>query len=93
MESTNAIQLASIMSVDTPTVVQISFPSVVSIKTRTLAAVANVATPVTDSLITLASALNRADYWKEGRTADRLGISGMNVEQLKFYARTGERVN
>ena len=40
MESTRAIQLASMMSVETPTVVQTDSPSVDSIKTRTLAAVA-----------------------------------------------------
>ena len=40
MESTKAIQLASIISVETPTVVQESVPSVDSIRTRTLDAVA-----------------------------------------------------
>ena len=39
-EFTKAIHDASIMSVETPTVVQISLPSVVSIKTRTFAPVA-----------------------------------------------------
>ena len=41
MESTSAIQLASIISVDTPTVVHTASPSVDCNNTRTLAAVAS----------------------------------------------------
>ena len=41
MESVRACQLAAIMSVDTPTVVHVVSPSLLSISTRTVEAVAS----------------------------------------------------
>lgn len=46
-----------------------------------------VPTPATRALIALASEINGADYYAEGRNVERLGISGLSVKQLKeFFA-------
>jgi len=49
-----------------------------------------VPTPVIKSLITLASAMNQVDYWKEGRTVEKLGISGLNANQLRKFVTEGK---
>jgi opine dehydrogenase len=46
----------------------------------------NVKTPVIDSLIQLASVLNKRDYWETGRTVERLGIAGMSLRELRLLA-------
>lgn len=55
-----------------------------------IAEMIKVPTPVVNSLITIASALNQVDYWKEGRTVEKLGISGMNIEELNRYLTQGK---
>jgi len=45
-----------------------------------------VGTPTIDSLINLASVLNRRNYTETGRTVDRLGISGMTLRELRLIA-------
>jgi len=47
-------------------------------------------TPTMHALIHLASILNKTDYWKEGRTAEKLGITHMTIDQLKKYLEMGE---
>ena len=49
-----------------------------------------VPTPVIESLITLASVMNQVDYWKEGRTVEKLGISGLNVNELRKFVTEGK---
>ena len=49
-----------------------------------------VPTPVIKSFITIASMINETDYWKEGRTVERLGISGLSVEELNRFLENGE---
>lgn len=49
-----------------------------------------VETPVMDALITLASAMHGRDYRAEGRTMEKLGISGLDLKQLRLLA-IGER--
>jgi opine dehydrogenase len=49
-----------------------------------------VPTPVTKSLITLASVMNQIDYWKEGRTVEKLGISGLNANELREFVTEGK---
>ena len=48
-----------------------SFGKLVGVKTLTI-----------DSVIQLASVINRVDYMAEGRTAEELGLSGLNVKQI-----------
>jgi opine dehydrogenase len=43
-----------------------------------------VPTPTIRSIIHLASVMHGVDYWKEGRTLDRLGIRGMSVKEIQF---------
>jgi len=45
-----------------------------------------VPTPTIDCLIHLASLLNRKDYWSEGRTVEKLGISKMSLRDLRLLA-------
>ncbi|MDA0675632.1 MAG: NAD/NADP octopine/nopaline dehydrogenase family protein [Proteobacteria bacterium] len=47
-----------------------------------LAAIAAVATPTAQSLFTLGAALSGNDYRVGGRTAEAMGIAGLNKEQL-----------
>ena len=59
----------------------------------TMASIADmigVETPVTNSLISLFSTMNKVDYWSEGRTVEKMGISGLSVEELKEYVNQGE---
>ncbi len=49
-----------------------------------------VATPVIDSIVNIYNVLHDRDWWKEGRSADDLGLAGMSLEQIKTYVKTGE---
>jgi opine dehydrogenase len=48
-----------------------------------------VTTPITDSLIHLASTINGVDYWKQGRTVDNLGINHLDMANLKTFLLQG----
>jgi len=39
--------------------------------------------PTIKAVIHLASLLHERDYWKEGRTVEKLGLAGMNVAQIR----------
>jgi opine dehydrogenase len=39
--------------------------------------------PTIKAVIHLTSILQERDYWAEGRTAEKLGLAGMNVEQIR----------
>ncbi|MCU0522549.1 MAG: NAD/NADP octopine/nopaline dehydrogenase family protein [Anaerolineae bacterium] len=43
------------------------------------------------AMVRLASIVHGKDYWREGRTMERLGIKGMSVQELHRYVDTGER--
>jgi opine dehydrogenase len=49
-----------------------------------------VPTPTICSIIHLASVMHGVDYWKEGRTVDRLGIKGMSVKDIQFLVAGAE---
>ena len=42
--------------------------------------------PTLKALIHLGSIINGCDYWKEGRTVERLGIAGMTVKELRLLS-------
>jgi opine dehydrogenase len=46
----------------------------------------SVNTPTINSIIHLGSSLNSNDYWSQGRTVEKLGISGMSVRELRLIA-------
>jgi opine dehydrogenase len=50
-----------------------------------LARLAGVPTPVMDSVITLAGAVHRRDYHKEGRNLRRLGLENMSVKEIRAF--------
>ncbi|MDH7604855.1 MAG: NAD/NADP octopine/nopaline dehydrogenase family protein, partial [Melioribacter sp.] len=45
-----------------------------------------VQTPTIDAIIHLASILTQTDYWKEGRTVERLNIQNMTLKELRLLA-------
>lgn len=44
-----------------------------------------------DSLIRLACIIHRTDYWRRGRTLDKLGIGHLSVSELTHYVQEGIR--
>lgn len=49
-----------------------------------------VPTPTIESLIHLACVLHRTDYWKEGRTVEKLGLQGLSVKEIHALVVTDE---
>ncbi len=45
-----------------------------------------------DSIIRLACIIHRTDYWRRGRTLDKLGIDQMSVSELTRYVNEGEEM-
>jgi opine dehydrogenase len=43
-----------------------------------------------ESMIRLASIIHRTDYWRRGRTLDRLGIESCSVSELQHYVNQGK---
>ena len=43
------------------------------------------------SMIRLGCILHRTDYWRRGRTLDKLGIKDLSVSELTEYVNTGQR--
>ncbi len=56
-----------------------------------LGKVANIPTPITDAHITLASSLMNIDYWTEGVNLERMGIEGMDIDELKQFIEYGSK--
>lgn len=56
-----------------------------------LGKLANVAMPACEGLINVACALYRRDFWQEGRNAERLGVAGMSVAQVKELVKISNR--
>ena len=44
-----------------------------------------------DSIIRLACIVHRTDYWKRGRTVDKLGIGDLDGNELTLYVNEGIR--
>jgi opine dehydrogenase len=44
-----------------------------------------------DSIICLACIVHGTDYWKRGRTVDKLGIGDLSVTELTRYVTEGIR--
>ena len=54
-----------------------------------LANMVNGSMPVSAALIALASAINKTDYLAEGRTVQKLELSGMNIDELNTFLAEG----
>ena len=50
-----------------------------------------VETATMHAMVGLANIIHGKDYWREGRTLDRLGVKGMSVTELHRYVDTGQR--
>jgi opine dehydrogenase len=44
-----------------------------------------------DSIIRLACIIHQTDYWRRGRTLDKLGLKDLSVGEITRYVETGER--
>jgi opine dehydrogenase len=44
-----------------------------------------------DSMIRLANFIHHTDYWRRGRTLDKLGIEQFSVSELVAFVREGRR--
>jgi opine dehydrogenase len=44
-----------------------------------------------DSMIRLACIVHQTDYWRRGRTLDKLGLKDLSVGEITKYVETGER--
>jgi opine dehydrogenase len=42
-----------------------------------------------DSIIRIASIIHRTDYWRRGRTIDKLGIDNLSIGELTAYVNEG----
>jgi opine dehydrogenase len=47
-------------------------------------------TPIHDSVIELCSTINGENYWETGRTVEKLGIKGLDVNNLKKFLTEGK---
>jgi opine dehydrogenase len=54
-----------------------------------LGKVAGVPHPAMESIITLAGIFNERDYFKEGRTLEKMGLAGMSVDEILSYVVKG----
>ena len=52
-----------------------------------LGELAGVEMPASRGIVNVAGALYRRDFWKEGRNAQRLGIAGMSISEIKRVVR------
>ncbi len=50
-----------------------------------------VETPVIDSIVNIYNVVHERDWWDEGRSSGDLGLTGMSLDEIKGYVRTGER--
>jgi len=55
-----------------------------------IGAMLRVETPTINSIIRLASIMRGEDFWRTGRTVERLGIKGMSIKEIRLLAVTGE---
>jgi opine dehydrogenase len=46
-----------------------------------------------DSIIRLSSIIHRTDYWRRGRTIEKLGIDNLSVGELTAYVNEGTHIN
>ena len=46
-------------------------------------------TPVMESVITIMGVAHERDWFSEGRSAERLGLAGRSIDEIKRYAKTG----
>ena len=48
-----------------------------------------VATPIADSINTILGVVEEVDFYKSGRTVEKLGLAGMTIEEIQHYLHHG----
>jgi len=56
-----------------------------------LGKIVGVETSTIDSVVNIYSIIHETDWWKKGRNATDLGLSGMTVTEIKSYLKTGNK--
>ncbi|MCP4627095.1 MAG: hypothetical protein GY850_26840 [bacterium] len=51
-----------------------------------------VATPVIDALIAIGESIMGKNCRQDGRNLEKMGLAGMNLQQIKLFLETGQRV-
>jgi opine dehydrogenase len=49
----------------------------------------DIPTPTFDAIIQMGNLMNETDYWKDGRTLDKLGLGNMTIDKMKNYLYEG----
>lgn len=50
-----------------------------------------VSTPTVDAIVNIYSIIHEKNWWDEGRTTEKLGLSGLTIEQIKEYVKSGKK--
>jgi len=50
-----------------------------------------VPTPIIDSIVNIYSVVHEQDWWADGRTSNDLGLTGMSLDQIMTYVKTGDQ--
>lgn len=48
-------------------------------------------TPIMDALVEMGGAIMGKDCWAEGRNLEKMGLEGLDLEQIKVYLESAER--
>lgn len=51
--------------------------------------IVGVNTPLMEAIVNLASALKNENYWRIGRSLEKIGLNNMSIEQIKNYLQNG----
>lgn len=51
----------------------------------------HISTPFAKALLTLASTINQVDYFREGRTIEKLGLTGLTINELNKFLSEGKK--
>jgi opine dehydrogenase len=54
-----------------------------------IAKLVGVKTPIIDSCINIYTVIHETDWWSEGTTVEKLGLTGMKPDEIKEYVKTG----
>jgi len=56
-----------------------------------LGRLSNVPTPTIDAIILMGSVIHNTDYWAEGRTIEKMGLTGMTLKEIRRFIIEGQR--
>lgn len=54
-----------------------------------IARIVDISTPISNAVITIMSAVHGKDWFEHGRTAEKLGLNGKTIEEIKQFVKTG----